>query len=79
MKRHITLSIDSEVIKKARKTSHQLHTSISHLVEEFLVKISGRTSLQEKSFVEKWTGKYSLREHQTKDERSAALRKRYRL
>ncbi len=79
MKQHITLSIDSEVIKKARKASHLLDKSISQLVEEFLVKISDKEDFSKKSFVEKWTGKYSLREHPSGDKRSVVLRKRFGL
>ena len=58
MKTKLTLTIDKEKIKKARRLARRQKTSISAMVEKFLDSIS--ESKTEKSWAEKWKGAGNL-------------------
>jgi len=78
MKKRITLTIDPLVAKRAKKVARTRNTSVSGLVEDLLrsVPLSGE---RRSSFVERWTGKFSIADSPPDDQRMAYLKARYRL
>jgi hypothetical protein len=55
MKTKITLSVDPEVVVKARRLSRRKHKSISKLFEEFILR-DDRMSRQPPGFIDQITG-----------------------
>ena len=79
MKRRITLSIDPSVTRRAKKLAHARQTSVSALVEQFLRAAPLADGEKATSFVERWTGKFTLARTKENDQRMNALKARYRL
>ena len=79
MKRRITLSIDPSVTRRAKKLAHTRQTSVSALVEQFLRSAPMVAGERATSFVERWTGKFTVARTQEGDRRMKALKTRYRL
>jgi predicted CopG family antitoxin len=52
----INLTIDEEVIKRAKSYAKKTNTSVSKMVQEFLDKNTGNKKSNEKNFVEKYAG-----------------------
>ena len=79
MKARITLTIDPEVAKRAKRIAHTRRTNVSALIEDLVRNASVSASKQRPSFVDKWTGKLRLRKAHGPDPLLDALKKRYDL
>ena len=79
MKNRVTLTIDPEMVKKAKKIAHARQTSVSALVEDLVRETPVSSHKQESSFVEKWSGKFRLRKSVKPDLKLTYLKKRYGL
>lgn len=71
MKTKLTLTIDREVIAKAKKFARRQGTSLSELVEGQFRKLG------EKSFAQKWYGKFEVPVPKEGDARLNYLLKKY--
>lgn len=71
MKTKLTLTIDRAVIAQAKKFARRHHTSLSELVEGQFRKLG------EKSFAEKWYGKFDVPIPKESDVRLKYLLKKY--
>ncbi len=71
MKTKLTLTIDREVIDKAKKFARRNGTSLSQLVEGQFRKLG------EKSFAEKWYGKFKVPVPKEEDVRLKYLLEKY--
>lgn len=79
MKNRITLTIDPEVAKKAKRIAHVRRTSVSGLVEDLIRAVPQSPHKQRASFVDKWTGKLRLKKVPRPDPLFEALKRRYGL
>ena len=79
MKSRITLTMDPEISKRAKKIAHSRRTSVSALIEDLVRHTPISAKKAEVPFVQKWAGKFRLRHSSTPDPRLEALKKRYRL
>jgi len=79
MKSRITLTMDPDVAKRARKIAHARKTNVSALIEDLVRNASVTAARQEPPFVEKWTGKLRVRKPKSADPKLEALKKRYDL
>lgn len=73
MKAKLTVSIDQELILRAKRFAHGRGISLSQLVETSLR--SAATESEGSSFSERWRGKFQPADRQ--DERYRALAKQY--
>ena len=79
MKERVTVTIDRELIVRAKLLAHQRGTSLSSLVEQSLqVSMATRTK-PAGTFVERWAGKFMVRESGSEDLRLQALMDKHRL
>ena len=74
MKNRITLTIDPEVAKRARKVVRANNTSVSALVEELLYSAPIPGGERRESFVDRWAGKFAVAEAPPDDQRMTALK-----
>ena len=79
MKSRITLTMDPDVAKRAKKIAHARRTNVSALIEDLVRNASVTAARHEPSFAEKWTGKLHLRKPKSADPKLDALKKRYDL
>ncbi len=79
MKYRVNLTIDPVVMQQAHQLAHEMHTSVSQLVEESLRRLRQAIKVKHKSFVEQWRGKLKLARRDLKDSRREYLLKRYGL
>jgi hypothetical protein len=79
MKRRITLTIDPEIARRAKRIALARKTNVSALIEDLVRNASVTGSKREPSFVTKWTGKLRVRTPRGSDPRLEALKKRYDL
>ena len=79
MKNRVTLTIDPQIVKKAKKIAHAQRTSVSALVEGLVRQAPASSRKPESSFVERWSGKFRLRESGKPDLKLDYLKKRYGL
>jgi hypothetical protein len=79
MKKRVTLTMDPDVVRRAKRLAHRRNTSVSALVEDFVRKAALTDEDPGTSFVEKWAGKFRVRTDSRPDPKLAALRARYRL
>jgi hypothetical protein len=79
MKNRITLTIDPEVARRARKVARAKNTSVSGLVEELLRSAPIPGGEKRESFVDRWAGKFAVAEASPDDPRMAALRSKHGL
>jgi mRNA-degrading endonuclease RelE of RelBE toxin-antitoxin system len=77
MKNRVTLTIDPEIAKRAKKIAHARQTSVSALVEDLVRQTPAPSQKQETTFVEKWSGKFRLRKSAKPDIKLIYLKKRY--
>ena len=78
MKDRVTLTIDPDVVGRAKKIAHERKTTVSALVEDLIRRTSIAPEL-EADFVDKWAGKLSARKRSRRDPRFAYLKKKYGL
>jgi len=79
MKRRVTLTMDPDIAKRAKKIAHARRTNVSALIEELVRNASVIAAHQEPSFAEKWTGKLRVRKPKGADPKLESLKKRYDL
>lgn len=79
MKHRMTLSIDPEVSRQAKKLAHAKQTTVSGLVEGFLRSTSMPGGKKTGSFVERWAGKFTVTESRPGDLRLQGLKAKHRL
>jgi hypothetical protein len=80
MKRRVNLTIDANVLRRARRVARQRHTSISQLVEDLLEPLVAEPPAREpEDFVEKWAGNLRLAPRDPSDPRREHLWKKYGL
>lgn len=72
MKRKLTVTIDEELVPKAKKHARSVGVSLSQLIEQALREISDAGA---PSFSERWRGK--LRTSNRRDERYRHLSEKY--
>jgi len=79
MKRRVNLTIDADVIRRARRVARQRHTSVSQLVEDLLSRVAEPSAREPEDFVEKWAGNLTLAPRDPRDPRREHLWKKYGL
>ena len=79
MKKRITLTIDAQLIRRAKQLAHTRHISVSALIEEFVRAATLSPGADNKSFVEKWAGKFQAAQPEQPDARLEMLKERYQL
>ena len=79
MKNRITLTIDPEVARRARKVARARNTSVSGLVEELLRSAPLPGGEMRGSFVDRWAAKFVVADASPDDQRMAALKSKYGL
>ncbi len=79
MKGRITVTVERGLILKAKRLAHQRGTSLSGLVETSLLALLVAKKEPAGSFVERWAGKFSVRENDSNEPRLAALKSKYNL
>jgi hypothetical protein len=60
MKTRVTLTIDPQVLKRARRLAHQREKSVSALVEDLVRSVPLPGEPQPISFTGKWAGRFKL-------------------
>jgi hypothetical protein len=78
MKDRVTLTIDPEIVSRAKRIAHQRKTTVSALVED-LIRQTPISAKLEEDFVEKWAGKLRVRKPAGHDARFEHLKKKYGL
>jgi len=79
MKQRVTLTLDPEVARRAKKVARARNTSVSGLVEDLLRSAPVPGGEKRDSFVERWAGKFSVAESSPGDQRMAFLKAKYGL
>lgn len=79
MKRRITLTIDPAVVRHAKRMARVRRTSLSGLVEDLMRSASSPGGEEPGSFVDRWTGKFTVAESEPGDQRMAILKAKYGL
>ncbi|MBI5879226.1 MAG: hypothetical protein HZB53_16380 [Chloroflexi bacterium] len=79
MKTRITLTIDPQIVRRAKRIAHVRRTSVSALVEEFVRAAPDEPGAAGSSFVQQWAGKFRVAASAKPDARLAALKARYHL
>ena len=79
MKKRITLTIDPQLALRAKQLAHNRHTSVSALIEELVRAAPLSPGADNKSFVEKWAGKFQVAKPAQPDARLGMLKERYQL
>jgi hypothetical protein len=51
---NLTLSIDSELLKKARKAAVEMDTTVNSLVRKYLRDIVAKKNIEESVFIDEW-------------------------
>jgi antitoxin component of RelBE/YafQ-DinJ toxin-antitoxin module len=72
MKRKLTVTIDEEILPKAKRYARSQGISLSQLIETTLKDISSK---DQQSFSQRWRGKFQPAEHN--GDRFKRLRKKY--
>ncbi len=78
MKRRMNLTLDANVIRRARRLARQSRTSVSQLVEDLLSRITEPSAGEPEDFVEKWAGNLTLAPRDLRDPRREHLWKKIR-
>lgn len=78
MKSRVTITLDPEVVRKAKAVARARRTNLSALVEELLRQTTEHAAPRPR-FSRKWAGKLELRESDGRDELLEALKQRYGL
>lgn len=51
---NLTLSIDSELLKKARKAAIEMDTTVNSLVRKYLRDLVAKKNIEENVFIDEW-------------------------
>ncbi len=79
MKSRVTLTIDPEVARRAKKVARSRNTSFSGLVEDLLRTAQIPGGERDGSFVDRWAGKFRVADSAAGDRRMKALKSKYGL
>ena len=79
MKERVTVTVDREVVNHAKRVAHRTGRSLSGLVEQSLRASMGTAPRRAGSFVERWSGKFSVRDGDIDDPRLRALKTKHGL
>jgi predicted transcriptional regulator len=79
MKKRVTLTIDPEVVARARRLAHARSTSVSALIEGFVRRAPLAEDRAAAPFADRWAGRFTVRRSAGLDARLEALKDRYRL
>ena len=79
MKNRVTLTMDPEIAKRAKRIAHERRTSVSALIEDLVRATPVLSQKRKMAFTEKWAGKLQLRKSSKPDLRLEALKKRFGL
>lgn len=79
MKQRITLSIEPDVSRRAKKLARARNTSVSGLVEQFLLRAPLHDRENRPSFVARWLGRFTVAPSQPGDTRMRKLKARFGL
>lgn len=79
MKSRVTITLDPEVVRKAKAVARARRTNLSALVEDLLRQTTEHATPPRPRFSQKWAGKLELRESDERDELLEALKQRYGL
>jgi len=60
MKQRLNLTVEADLIRRARQVAHERETSVSALVEEYLRNLPSRAPAGGAAFIAKWAGRLSL-------------------
>ena len=78
MKNRVTLTLDPAVCHRAKQLARERGTSVSALVEEHL-RATPLAGEQEKSFIERWQGRFRVAPIRKGDPRMRTLRAKFGL
>jgi len=79
MKERVTVTMDRDLIVRAKLLAHHQGTSLSSLVEHSLQASMAPRTRPAGSFVERWAGRFTVREGGNEDPRLQALKAKHRL
>lgn len=79
MKDRVTVTMDRELIVQAKRLAHKTGTSLSGLVERSLQASLAPRAKPAGSFVDRWEGKFTVRETKGADLRLQALKAKHHL
>jgi hypothetical protein len=79
MKERITVTMDRDLIVRAKLLAHHRGTSLSNLVELSLQASMAPQTRAARSFVERWAGKFTVRDGGSEDPRLQALKAKHSL
>jgi post-segregation antitoxin (ccd killing protein) len=79
MKQRINLTIDAELISRARAMAHQQKSSISRLVEKGLEGITKSSGRRHRSFADQWAARLKLAPRNPADQKREYLWRKYGL
>jgi len=79
MKERITVTVDRDLVVRAKRLAHHQGTSLSGLVENSLQASLASRARPAGSFVERWAGTFSVREAGDHDMRLKGLKSKHGL
>ena len=79
MKQRINLTLDAQLITRAKRLAHQKNTSVSSLVEKGLKAITADAGRSQRTFADQWMGKLKLEPRNQADTKREHLWRKYRL
>jgi len=79
MKTRITLTMDPEVVRRAKKLAYARKTNVSALIEGFVREAPLAGEKKQRPFARRWAGKFRVATSTAPDARLDALKARYHL
>jgi len=79
MKQRINLTIDAQLVARAKRLAHERKTSVSCLVEKGLQAVTAETNRRQKSFADRWAGRLKLAPRNAADRKREYLWRKYGL
>lgn len=79
MKRRINLTIDAELVERAKALAHQQDVSVSRLVEKGLQGLTANSERPSKRFADQWMGRLTLAPRNPADRKREHLWRKYGL
>ncbi len=79
MKTRVTITLDPDVVRKAKAVAQVRQTNLSALIEDLLEQTTRYAAPAGQGFTRKWAGKLEPRESDGSDELLEALRRRHDL
>lgn len=77
MKTRLTVTIDPDILDRAKKLAYARKTNVSALVEDLLR--TAPATAKDEDFATRWAGKYTLAPSNEDDVRMRALKAKYKL